>query len=448
MVGWDAMLVADARRWSAPSTPTRPTRSPTTSPTCSGRAAALNQLAVRIAVSEAAAWTGRRLFGGALPRSSPTASTSTPSPARATRARASELRIAFVGQAVERKGLPVLLRAFEALREHVPGRADDRRRRAARRSRRCCSTPRGVRALGQGRRRRASARGAARGRRALRAVARRRELRHGPDRGVRGGHAGHRLRHRRLPRRRARRRRRHARPARRRDARSPRSCATSRSSPSAARAMAAAAAERAERYAWPRVADEVVEVYERRDRGARARAAPRAARRAVAAGVAPPPTAARERPRRGCPALEPRAAQPQPRAPLAPRAPRWSSSPRSPASAWPSLALQRIGIDRIAQLAARSQPDLGAGRPRRSCALSMVLRALVLARDPARRAARRAQVRAARRPAGDVRSACSCPRRCPPASASPSRALSSRAASGARARRFPSCSARSSRRRC
>ena len=30
------------------------------------------------------------------------------------------LQIAFVGQAVERKGLPVLLRAFEALREHVP----------------------------------------------------------------------------------------------------------------------------------------------------------------------------------------------------------------------------------------------------------------------------------------------------------------------------------------
>jgi phosphatidylinositol alpha-mannosyltransferase len=30
------------------------------------------------------------------------------------------LRLAFVGQTVERKGLPVLLRAFEALREHVP----------------------------------------------------------------------------------------------------------------------------------------------------------------------------------------------------------------------------------------------------------------------------------------------------------------------------------------
>ncbi len=32
------------------------------------------------------------------------------------------LEIAFVGQAVERKGLPVLLRAFEALREQVPAR--------------------------------------------------------------------------------------------------------------------------------------------------------------------------------------------------------------------------------------------------------------------------------------------------------------------------------------
>ena len=30
------------------------------------------------------------------------------------------IAIAFVGQAVERKGLPILLRAFEALREHVP----------------------------------------------------------------------------------------------------------------------------------------------------------------------------------------------------------------------------------------------------------------------------------------------------------------------------------------
>ena len=38
----------------------------------------------------------------------------------ARRDAAEHLRILFIGQAVERKGLPVLLRAFEALREHVP----------------------------------------------------------------------------------------------------------------------------------------------------------------------------------------------------------------------------------------------------------------------------------------------------------------------------------------
>ena len=57
--------------------------------------------------------------------------------------------------------------------------------------------------------------GAARRRRALRAVALRRELRHGPDRGLRRRHAGDRLHHRRLQRRRHRRRRRPAGPARR-----------------------------------------------------------------------------------------------------------------------------------------------------------------------------------------------------------------------------------------
>ena len=59
------------------------------------------------------------------------------------------LQLAFVGQAVERKGLPVLLRAFEALREHVPVELDDRRRDARRGRRRCCSTTRGVHALGK-----------------------------------------------------------------------------------------------------------------------------------------------------------------------------------------------------------------------------------------------------------------------------------------------------------
>jgi phosphatidylinositol alpha-mannosyltransferase len=78
-----------------------------------------NRLHVRIAVSEAAAWTGRRFFGGHyrvipngvhVPELAPVKA---PTPD-------GRLRIAFVGQAVERKGLPVLLRAFEALREHVP----------------------------------------------------------------------------------------------------------------------------------------------------------------------------------------------------------------------------------------------------------------------------------------------------------------------------------------
>jgi phosphatidyl-myo-inositol alpha-mannosyltransferase len=81
----------------------------------------LNHLHVRIAVSEAAAWTGRRWFGGHYrvipngvhvdPEVLARAGAKTPS---------DRLRIVFVGQAVERKGLPLLLRSFEALREHIP----------------------------------------------------------------------------------------------------------------------------------------------------------------------------------------------------------------------------------------------------------------------------------------------------------------------------------------
>ena len=85
----------------------------------------LNKLHVRIAVSEAAAWTGRRWYGGhyrIIPNGVHV------DHERALRGAALEaqrgpgdpLRIVFVGQAVERKGLPLLLRAFEALRDHVP----------------------------------------------------------------------------------------------------------------------------------------------------------------------------------------------------------------------------------------------------------------------------------------------------------------------------------------
>ena len=81
----------------------------------------LNRLHVRIAVSEAAAWTGRRWFGGHY-RVIPNGVHVDPERARAAAARPHDetLRIAFVGQAVPRKGLPLLLRAFEALREHIP----------------------------------------------------------------------------------------------------------------------------------------------------------------------------------------------------------------------------------------------------------------------------------------------------------------------------------------
>jgi phosphatidyl-myo-inositol alpha-mannosyltransferase len=81
----------------------------------------LNRLHVRIAVSEAAAWTARRFFGGHY-RIVPNGVhvDSERAALAALRPQSDELRIVFVGQAVERKGLPLLLRAFEALREHVP----------------------------------------------------------------------------------------------------------------------------------------------------------------------------------------------------------------------------------------------------------------------------------------------------------------------------------------
>jgi phosphatidylinositol alpha-mannosyltransferase len=81
----------------------------------------LNRLHVRIAVSEAAAWTGRRWFGGhyrVIPNGVHVDADR--AALAALRPAGDGLRIAFVGQAVERKGLPLLLRAFEALREHIP----------------------------------------------------------------------------------------------------------------------------------------------------------------------------------------------------------------------------------------------------------------------------------------------------------------------------------------
>jgi phosphatidylinositol alpha-mannosyltransferase len=86
-----------------------------------GASRLFNRLHVRIAVSEAAAWTGRRFFGGHY-RVIPNGVHFDGERARlaAERPMGEQLRIVFVGQAVERKGLPLLLHAFEALRDHIP----------------------------------------------------------------------------------------------------------------------------------------------------------------------------------------------------------------------------------------------------------------------------------------------------------------------------------------
>jgi phosphatidyl-myo-inositol alpha-mannosyltransferase len=79
-----------------------------------------NRLSARIAVSEAAAWTGRRWYGGdytIVPNG-----VDVDAAPSAEAAPAEELRILFVGRPEERKGLPILLTAFGALVEHVPCR--------------------------------------------------------------------------------------------------------------------------------------------------------------------------------------------------------------------------------------------------------------------------------------------------------------------------------------
>jgi phosphatidyl-myo-inositol alpha-mannosyltransferase len=80
----------------------------------------LNKLSARIAVSQAAAWTGRRWLGGeyeVIPNGVDVeAAPSGP------KSQSDELRVLFVGRPEERKGLPVLLTAFGGLIEHVPAR--------------------------------------------------------------------------------------------------------------------------------------------------------------------------------------------------------------------------------------------------------------------------------------------------------------------------------------
>jgi phosphatidyl-myo-inositol alpha-mannosyltransferase len=83
-----------------------------------GASRRMNRLHVRIAVSESAASTARRFFGGRYRIVPNGVHLEQPAVAREQEGR--PLRILFIGQAVERKGLPVLLSAFEALRDQVP----------------------------------------------------------------------------------------------------------------------------------------------------------------------------------------------------------------------------------------------------------------------------------------------------------------------------------------
>jgi phosphatidylinositol alpha-mannosyltransferase len=79
-----------------------------------GQRRLFNKLSLRIAVSEAARWTGERFYGGRyriIPNGIDlTRAIAEPKP------RNERLELLFVGRAEERKGLPVLMRAFEALR--------------------------------------------------------------------------------------------------------------------------------------------------------------------------------------------------------------------------------------------------------------------------------------------------------------------------------------------
>ena len=119
LVGWNAALGAEAPAvgtFHAYSTKAVPNHIAT----ALGARRVFNRLSARIAVSEAAAWTGRRWFGGhyeIVPNGVDVdAAPGGPKPP------SEELRILFVGRPEERKGLPILLTAFGALVEHVPCR--------------------------------------------------------------------------------------------------------------------------------------------------------------------------------------------------------------------------------------------------------------------------------------------------------------------------------------
>jgi phosphatidyl-myo-inositol alpha-mannosyltransferase len=119
LVGWNAALGARAPvvgTFHAYSTKALPNHLAS----AGGARRVFNRLSARIAVSEAAAWTGRRWFGGhyeIVPNG-----VDVDAAPKASKPPSEELRVLFIGRPEERKGLPILLTAFNALVEHVPAR--------------------------------------------------------------------------------------------------------------------------------------------------------------------------------------------------------------------------------------------------------------------------------------------------------------------------------------
>jgi phosphatidylinositol alpha-mannosyltransferase len=119
LVGWNAVLAAQVPvvgTFHAYSTKPFPNYAAS----AFGARRMFNRLSARIAVSEAAAWTGQRWFGGEytiIPNG-----VDVDAPPKGLKTPGEELKILFVGRPEERKGLPVLLTAFNALVEHVPSR--------------------------------------------------------------------------------------------------------------------------------------------------------------------------------------------------------------------------------------------------------------------------------------------------------------------------------------
>ena len=330
---------------------------------CSARGASSTSCTPGSPCREAAAWTGRRWFGGTLPRDPQRRRRRCPA-ARARSPSSDELRRALRRPPRGAQGPAGAAHGFEGLIEHVPARSTVDRRRRATTSSRYLADPA------------AEERIDALGRVADDELWRRlheadvlcapslarRELRDGPDRGLRGRHARDRLRHRRL--------------RRRRDATASTACSSRRPTRSASpRSCSGFTSSRQRRAADGRGrarARPALRLAARRRAGRgglRAGAARRRSRAtateriAAASGLAPIDGSPRAPARSACPRSTPRRRRrwPAPR----PRARRRSASPACSASASPRSPRSKIGLQNVvARASSAPTPALGADRDR------------------------------------------------------------------------------------